>query len=39
MDETYIRLKGEWRDLDRAVDTHGPTIDLRLTEHGAQEAA
>ena len=33
MDETYIRVKGEWRYLYRAVDTHGETIDFLLTEH------
>ena len=25
MDETYIRVKGQWRYLYRAVDKHGPT--------------
>jgi putative transposase len=39
MDETYIRVKGEWRYLYRAVDTHGQTIDFLLTEHWDQEAA
>jgi putative transposase len=39
MDETDIRVKGEWRDLYRAVDTHGQTIDLLLTEPRDQEAA
>jgi putative transposase len=33
MDETYIRVKGEWRYLYRAVDKHGQTIDFLLTEH------
>ena len=33
MDETYIRIKGEWRYLYRAVDKHGQTIDFLLTEH------
>jgi putative transposase len=27
MDETYIRVKGEWKHLYRAVDKHGKTID------------
>jgi putative transposase len=39
MDETYIRVKGEWRYLYRAVDTQGQTIDFLLTEQRAQEAA
>jgi putative transposase len=39
LDETYIRVKGEWRYLYRAVDKHGQTIDFLLTEHRDQEAA
>jgi|SRR5882724_4112576 putative transposase len=39
MDETYIRVKGEWRYLYRAVDTQGQTIDFLLTEQRDQEAA
>jgi putative transposase len=39
MDETYIRVKGQWRYLYRAVDKHGHTIDFLLTEHRDQEAA
>ena len=39
MDETYIRIKGEWRYLYRAVDKHGQTIDFLLAEHRDQEAA
>jgi putative transposase len=39
MDETYIRIKGEWRYLYRAVDKHGQTIDFLLTEQRDQEAA
>jgi putative transposase len=39
MDETYIRVKGEWRYLYRAVDKSGQTIDFLLTEHRDQEAA
>jgi len=30
MDETYIRIKGEWRYLYRAVDKDGNTIDFLL---------
>jgi len=39
MDETYIKVKGQWRYLYRAVDKHGPTIDFLLTEHRDTEAA
>lgn len=39
MDETYIRIKGEWRYLYRAVDKYGQTIDFLLTEHRDTEAA
>jgi putative transposase len=39
LDETYIRVKGEWRYLYRAVDKQGQTIDFLLTEHWDQEAA
>src|SRR3982074_2660267 len=30
MDETYIRVKGEWRYLYRAVDKAGNTVDFLL---------
>jgi putative transposase len=39
MDETYIRIKGQWRYLYRAVDRSGQTIDFLLTEHRDTEAA
>jgi putative transposase len=39
MDETYIRVKGEWRYLYRAVDKSGQTIDFLLMEHRDTEAA
>jgi putative transposase len=39
MDETYIKVKGEWRYLYRAVDKYGQTIDFLLTEHRDTEAA
>ena len=39
MDETYIKVKGEWRSLYRAVDKQGQTIDFLLTEHRDTEAA
>jgi putative transposase len=39
MDETYIKVKGQWYYLYRAVDKHGQTIDFLLTEHRDAEAA
>ena len=39
MDETYIKVKGEWKYLYRAVDKQGQTIDFLLTEHRDKEAA
>jgi len=39
MDETYIKVKGEWCYLYRAVDKQGQTIDFLLTEQRDQEAA
>jgi putative transposase len=39
MDETSIKVKGQGYDLYRAVDTHGQTIDVLLTEHRDTEAA
>src|SRR5215475_4770586 len=39
MDETYIKVKGHWYDLDRAVDKTGQTIDFLLTAQRDEEAA
>src|SRR5215217_6989558 len=39
MDETYIKVKGQWRYLYRAVDKQGQTIDFLLTEHRDEAAA
>ena len=39
MDETYIKVKGQWRYLYRAVDKHGQTIDFLLTEQRDEPAA
>ena len=39
MDETYIKIKGQWYYLYRAVDKYGATIDFLLTEHRDKEAA
>jgi putative transposase len=39
MDETYIKVKGQWYYLYRAVDKYGQTIDFLFTEHRDKEAA
>jgi transposase-like protein len=39
LDETYIKVKGEWKYLYRAVDKFGKTIDLLLTEQRDEKAA
>jgi transposase-like protein len=39
MDETYIRVKGEWVYLYRAVDKFGKTIDFLLTQQRDKKAA
>jgi putative transposase len=39
MDETYIKVKGQWRYLYRAVDKDGQTIDFLLTAHRDKKAA
>ena len=39
MDETYIRIKGQWYYLYRAVDKQGQTIDFLLTKHRDERAA
>jgi len=39
MDETYIKVKGHWYYLYRAVDKTGQTIDFLLTEHRDEKAA
>ncbi len=31
MDETYIKVKGDWKYLYRAVDKEGKTVDFLLT--------
>jgi|SRR6187431_288305 transposase-like protein len=39
MDETYSKVKGQWRDLSRAVDKQGQTIDCLLTKERNEPAA
>ena len=39
MDETYIKVKGEWRYLYRAVEKTGQTIDFLLTAQRDEPAA
>lgn len=39
MDETYIKVKGQWKYLYRAVDTAGQTIDFLLTAKRDSAAA
>jgi len=39
MDETYIKVKGQWCYLYRAVDKSGATIDFMLTENRDKKAA
>ena len=39
LDETYSKVKGQWRALSRAVDKYGQTIDFLLTAHRDTDAA
>jgi putative transposase len=39
MDETYIKIKGQWYYLYRAVDKSGQTIDFLLTKQRDERAA
>jgi putative transposase len=39
MDETYIKARGRWRYLYRAVDRDGETVDFLLTAHRDEAAA
>ena len=39
MDETYIKIKGQWSYLYRAVDKSDQTIDFLLTEQRDERAA
>ena len=39
LDETYVKIKGKWAYLYRAVDTEGHTIDFLLTPNRDRDAA
>jgi putative transposase len=39
LDETYVKVRGEWHYLYRAVDRCGQTIDFMLSEHRDEAAA
>jgi transposase-like protein len=39
IDETYIRVRGEWKYLYRAVDKQGNTVDFLLSQHRDVAAA
>jgi transposase-like protein len=39
LDETYIKVKGGWKYLYRAVDKYGKTIDFLLTDQRDESAA
>ncbi|PED40208.1 IS6 family transposase [Bacillus cereus] len=39
LDETYIKVKGEWRYLYRAIDKEGYTLDIQLRKKRDHQAA
>src|ERR1700719_758822 len=39
MDETYVRIKGVWKYLDREIDKAGATVDFLLTAKRDRKAA
>ena len=39
MDETYVKVRGEWRYLYRAVDKEGNTVDFLLRARRDKAAA
>jgi IS6 family transposase len=39
IDETYVRVRGEWRYLYRAIDKHGTPVDFLLTAKRDLDAA
>ena len=39
MDETYVKVKGQWVYLYRAIDKFGDTVDFMLSERRDEAAA
>src|SRR4051812_34895621 len=39
IDETYIKIRGQWRYLYRAIDKHGTPVDFLLTAKRNLDAA
>ena len=39
LDETYVKIKGKWHYLYRAIDNHGDTLDWMLSVHRNKKAA
>ena len=39
MDETYVKVRGQWKYLYRAVDKAGNTVDFLLRAHRDKAAA
>ena len=39
IDETYVRIRGQWRYLYRAIDKHGEPVDFLLTANRDLDAA
>ena len=39
MDETYIKVKGQWTYLYRAIDKYGNTVDFMLSKQRDEAAA
>ncbi len=39
MDETYLRVRGNWMYLNRAVDNYGKTLDFMLSQRRNKPAA
>ncbi|MEP5761251.1 MAG: IS6 family transposase [Litoreibacter sp.] len=39
MDESFIKVKGKWTYLYRAIDKHGQTLDFMLSEHRDEATA
>ena len=39
IDETYVRVRGQWRYLYRAIDSNGDTVEFWFSEHRSLTAA